>query len=342
MERGIQIKSYVKRFSGIILSIGMLLSLTGCNSLQPSYFDAWSSNNQELAAADMEIWRAEGVASSLCIVEDEAAYNDALFQSEAAGIFNITTGETIYCKNAFKMLAPASMTKLMTLYVAIKYGNLNEIVTIPEEAQIEQLGVQVCRFETGSKMKLKDLLCAMMLHSGNDAAKAVALHFSDTADDTPTVKYFVSLMNQEAKNMGATSTKFVNPHGLDASGQVSTVYDMYLILYHCIQNETIREILGMETYSFTYTKADGTERTRIWNNTNLYMNNSWRAPSGFVIWGGKTGSSDSAGYCLVLYSEDSRQNEYISVIMNAPTNEVRYEEMNQLLQMSQDNITSID
>lgn len=335
MERSIQITK--SNICCLLLLICVMVGLTGCNSLQPSYLDEWNASNQVLAAADMEIWRAKGMADSLCVVENEAAYNDDLFQSEAVGIFNITTGETVYCKNALKQLRPASMTKLMTLYVAVKYGDLDEIVTFPEEAHINQTGVQLCRFQTGDQMTLRDLLYAMILYSGNDAAKAVALHFSDTSEGKePTMTRFIAWMNEEAQNMGATSTHFQNPHGLDVDGHVSTVYDMYLILYHCIQNETIREFLETYSYEFDYKSADGTKKHSVWSNTNGYVSNIYQAPTGFTVFGGKTGVSNLAGYCLAVYSQDSSGNQYISVVMNAPDRETKYNEMNQLMQMALD------
>lgn len=324
------------RMLGVISLFGVTMALTGCSFVQPSYFDAWDSSAQRSSIDDMDFWYVPGVASNLCVVDEMSAYNDASFQSEAVGIFNITKKETIYSKNPFETLRPASMTKLMTLYIAVKYGDLEEEIAFPEEAQINQEGVQLCRFQTGDRMKLKDLLYAMILYSGNDAANAVALHFSDSTDGTPTMTRFLNWMNEEASQIGATSTYFKNPHGLDVQGHVSTVYDMYLILAHCIENETVREILETKIYEFDYVDKDGNEKHSKWTNTNQYVNGGYIAPDHVTVLGGKTGSSDLAQYCLAVYAKDSDGDYYISVVMKAPDRVTKYAEMNQLLQMAWD------
>lgn len=332
MERSLSMRMI--RMWGIISLFGISAALTGCSFMQPSYFDAWDSTLQNNMAEEADFWHMSGVASDLCVIDEIAAYNDSTFQSEAVGVFNITKKETVYSKNPFETLRPASMTKLMTLYVALKYGDLEETVTFPEEAKITQEGVQTCNFQTGDTMTLKDLLYAMILYSGNDAAKAVALHFSDSADGVPTMTCFLNWMNEEAKNMGASSTYFKNPHGLDVEGHVSTVYDMYLILSHCIENETIREILETVIYEFDYTDQSGNEKHSKWTNTNQYVNGGYPSPDHMTVLGGKTGSSELAQYCLAAYAQDSEGDYYIAVVMKAPDRATKYAEMSWLFQMA--------
>lgn len=170
-----------------------------------------------------------------------------------------------------------------------------------------------------------DLLCGLMLVSGNDAAAAIAEHISGSTEE------FAELMNREAAALGATGTHFVNPHGLPDDNHYTTVYDLYLFFNACMKDERFVDIISMDSYTVELKGADGTVRTDEWEPTHFYASGEATAPEGIHIVGGKTGTTLKAGNCVILYEEASDGSPYISVIMGAETKPLLYEEMNRLL-----------
>ncbi len=181
-----------------------------------------------------------------------------------------------------------------------------------------------CGLRTGDQISLYDLLCGLILHSGNDCGTAIAEHIAGSEEA------FAELMNSEARALGATGTHFVNPHGLHDENHYTTAYDLYLIFNACIKDERFVEIISMDSYTGTLTGADGTVREETWAPTNYYSNGTIDAPDGIRVFGGKTGTTDQAGCCVILYSEDMENHPYISVIMGAEDKNFLYQEMNRL------------
>ena len=116
---------------------------------------------------------------------------------------------------------PASITKVMTSLIAIKYGNLEDQVTVTEDAVISESGATLCGIKPGDTLTLEQLLYGLMLPSGNDAGAAIAIHMAGSIDA------FADMMNEEAKRLGATDTHFMNPHGLHDEDHYTTAYDLY-------------------------------------------------------------------------------------------------------------------
>ena len=183
----------------------------------------------------------------------------------------------------------------------------------------------VCGLQAGDTLTLYDLLCGLLLQSGNDAGIAIAEHVSGSEEA------FVSLMNEEAKKLGATGTNFTNPHGLQDENHYTTAYDLYLMFNAALQDERFVEILEKTTYSASITGGDGTARTQEWSPTNYYALGEAKAPDGVRVLGGKTGTTDEAGSCLILYSEDIENRPYISIVMGADEKSILYDEMSALL-----------
>ena len=166
---------------------------------------------------------ADGFASDLCVVEDEYSFDESYVTSEAAALFDISGRETLYSKEAFERLYPASITKVMTALVAIKNGDLNARVVVTDDAVITESGATLCGIKPGDTLTLEQLLYGLMLPSGNDAGAAIAVHIAGSIDK------FADMMNQEAASLGATGTHFVNPHGLNDPDHYTTAYDLSLI-----------------------------------------------------------------------------------------------------------------
>lgn len=268
-------------------------------------------------------------ADSLCVSDDVMIGTDDTdsYIASGAGAFNVATGEVVYAKNLYAKLYPASTTKVLTAYIVLKYAdNLEEAVTVSENAANQASDSSVCGVNAGDVITLKDLLYGLMLRSGNDAAVAIAEHM------TGSVEAFAELMNQEAVNLGAVQSHFVNPNGLPDENHYTSVYDMYLLFNEAVKNEAFVQIISTKSYDVRYTDAEGNPVEKTWENTNQYLSGISSAPDGFTIIGGKTGTTGEAGYCLVLYSYNSKNEPIISVIFKADGRSNLYLLMNEILQ----------
>lgn len=267
-------------------------------------------------------------SENLCVTEDIALGTDTTDSqvAEGAGTFNLATNTVVYAKNVYEKLYPASTTKILTAYLALKYGeDLDAYVTISEYAADQASDSSVCGLKAGDVVRFRDLIYGMMLQSGNDAAIAIAEHVSGS------VEAFAELMNQEAKLLGATQSHFVNPNGLPDSEHYTSVYDLYLIFQAALSEEQFVNIIKTQTYDVVYTNANGESVEKTWKNTNQYLTGQTEAPEGFTVIGGKTGTTGEAGYCLVLYSTNPSGEPIISIVLKADGKYNLYLLMNQML-----------
>jgi D-alanyl-D-alanine carboxypeptidase len=172
------------------------------------------------------------------------------------------------------------------------------------------------------------LLHSLLIYSGNDAGIAIADHVAGSEEA------FAKMMNEEAKKIGAIHSHFVNPHGLHDDNHYTTAYYLYLIFHELLKNDTFRSIISMDSYEAVYKDRDGNDKTKTFKTTNKYLNGSVEAVDNIKIIGGKTGTTDKAGNCLILLSEDNKNNDYISLILKADSSESLYSEMSDLLSMA--------
>lgn len=217
----------------------------------------------------------------------------------AAIVLDTVSGRVLYEKNAYSRSSIASTTKIMTAIVAIENGNDDEDVIVSKRAAAIS-GSQV-NIKEGKTYKLGDLINAMMIRSGNDAAIAVAEHVGGS------VEAFAEMMNRKAAEIGATNTNFVTPHGLDDPQHYSTPYDLALITQYALKNEKFCKIVGTKTSTF--------EGSSI-NNTNEMLSLYPGAD------GVKTGYTGQAGRCLVT-SATRNGWRIISVVLNCASRTVR-------------------
>lgn len=331
MERSIQIGvAAVKNKRLVQCSWGIVLGLflfSGCalpgRKLENPY--SFSERVADITApASKDQW-AQAMAKPLCVVMDENVYSDDSITSEAAAAFDVSDREVLFSKNAFRRMNPASTTKIMTALLALKYGNLSDMVTVTEDSIITEAGATLCGIKPGDTVTLEQLLYGLMLPSGNDAGNAIAVHISGS------VEAFAQLMNKEARSLGASNTHFVNPHGLTDEQHYTTAYDLYLIFNECIKYDKFVEIISSKSYSADYMTASGEPGTFTWNNGNRYLTGETEAPDGVTVVGGKTGTTNAAGYCLILYSHDKSGKDYISVVLKSDSRNGLYTNMTNLL-----------
>lgn len=271
--------------------------------------------------------KAVPFAQDLCVVSGDTSLLSAEISASSAGVFDINRCQTLYAKDVFTSRSPASITKVMTALVTLKYGNLDDIVTVTATASDIEYGSSVCDIKEGDVFSLRQLLYGMMVASGNDASMMIAEHVGGS------VAGFVEMMNEEAAAIGAVDTHFVNPHGLTAEDHYTSAYDIYLIFQEAMKYDLFQDIIGRKNYYAEYTRADGTAAAMTWESTNHYFTNEAEAPDDVIVCGGKTGTTDDAGACLALLAKDRYGNPYLSIILHSDSKDTLYAEMNQLLSM---------
>lgn len=265
-------------------------------------------------------------ASDLCVVDTNIDSKDVdMTAASAAGLFDINNCNTIYAKNVHEKLYPASLTKVMTALVAIKHGSSDMMLTATANVKINESGAQVCGIKAGDQMTLNQALHLLLINSANDAAIMIAEGIAGS------VEAFADMMNEEAVAIGATNSHFVNPHGLSDDNHYTTAYDMYLIMNAAVKYSLFNEIIHMDTYSTVYSDKNGASKEITVNSTNYFIQGTAQAPSGITVLGGKTGTTNAAGHCLLLLSRDSSSNPYISIIMRADSRDELYSQMTDLL-----------
>lgn len=269
---------------------------------------------------------ADAFASNLCVVEGETDLVEAsVTGNSCAGLFDVKRAETLYAKNVYERIEPASLTKVMTAYVALKYGNLNQVMTATANVTISESGAQLIGIKKGDRMTLAQALHLLLIYSANDVALMIAENIAGSVNE------FVTMMNNEALLIGATNTHFMNPHGLHAEDHYVTTYDMYLIFQAALEYREFIDIINMPVYSTTITDENGTARTVDIKSTNAYLREPSLLPDGVIMVGGKTGTTNAAGHCLIVQARNAEGDPYIAVVLRAEDNDTLYAQMTQLL-----------
>lgn len=301
--------------------------LTGCGNVFYTFkYDQNSSVSSFRIVNTQTQDTVSTFAEDLCVVSEDIMPEDVeLATASAAGLFDINNGEVLYAKNVYEKLHPASLTKVMTALVALKYGNPEDILTASANVKIDESGAQLCGVKPGDSMTLDQALHILLMYSANDVAIMIAEHIGGS------VEGFAAMMNEEAKSIGATNCNFVNPHGLTDDNHYVTAYDIYLIFNEAVKYDLFTEIIHMASYNTVYHDSTGNEKEVSIKSTNWYLNGTCVMPEKVTVIGGKTGTTNAARSCLVLLSKDTSGNPYISVILSAESRDVLYAEMTELL-----------
>ncbi len=306
-----------------------VFGLSGCGSKNYAmeYSPDSAVSSYRMLHTQVEVPVAEPFATELCVVSGDITDDENVDLSTASGaaLFDLSKHNTLYAKNVYEKLYPASLTKVMTALVAIKHGSLDTVITVSSNVSISESGAQVCGLKAGDQLTLDQALHLMLVNSANDAAIVVAEGTAGSLEE------FAELMNQEAKNIGATNSHFVNPHGLQDDNHYTTVYDMYLILNEAAKYDVFNQTIQMSSYTTTYTASNGNAKELSVKTTNLYLQGERQAPEKVTILGGKTGTTNAAGHCLALFSKDTAGKPYISIIMRSDSRDGVYEQMTDLL-----------
>lgn len=310
-----------------ILILVCITVLTGCGT---GYRIPYALHNDissfNVGAKEETASTYPAFAEDLCVVSTNIATDRLdLSTTDVGSLFDVEGKETLFAKNANKQVNPASLTKIMTALVALKYASPNLMLTATENVEITESGAQKMGLKPGDQMTLDQALHVLLIYSANDVAILIAEGIGGN------VEAFCDLMNEEALSIGATNSHFANPHGLTQDEHYVTAYDMYLIFKEATQYSLFNEIIQSPSYETVYYASDGTQKELSVESTVLYVKGEYSGPEEITVIGGKTGTTAAAGHCLILYSRNTSGKTFISVIMNAESSEVLYEQMNMLL-----------
>lgn len=258
-----------------------------------------------------------GTGSAVLPLKDNELY------ALSACLMDADSGRVLYGKNVDEVRAMASTTKIMTLIIALEYGNAEDTVTIsPYAASMPDVQLNV---RAGEQYRLGDLCYAMMLESYNDIAAAIAEHIgmayadidiNDTEkrsidDSRKCVSAFAGLMNDKARELGCENTYFITPNGLDAEDEngkhSTTARELALIASYAVKKDDFNAITGTKQYSFG--EISGKRSCNVYNK-DAFLNQMSGA------FGIKTGFTGNAGYCFVgALKSDGRT--FISVVLGS-------------------------
>lgn len=329
----------LKHIFRILVGVFVILAAAGgvfygWNILSGNYFGTLeqafdSSEVFTNALAAKENMRTESFAQKLCVSSQgnvDCIKNAQLEEGQKGLLFSLSNHKVLYANGIYDKVYPASITKIMTAMLALQSGKLNDTVTITQDNVTLEDGSQVCGFVAGDQVTLDQLLHCLLVYSGNDAASAIAEYVGGNTEN------FVQMMNDYAAKLGCTGTHFSNPHGLQDDNHYTTPYDIYLMLNEAFTYPEFTEITELPSYTVTYTDSDGTEKSTTLTATDHYLTGEATAPKDVTILGGKTGTTEVAGNCLAILTQNAYGKTFVSIVMGAATKELLYQEMNSLLQ----------
>jgi serine-type D-Ala-D-Ala carboxypeptidase (penicillin-binding protein 5/6) len=253
--------------------------------------------------------RAVVLAAALAAaVHSSAAAATPSVDARAYEVVNAATGEVLLTRNARERLPMASITKLMTVLVALERSRLDEMVTV--EADATTAGGSAIGLQAGERISVRDLVQAALIQSANDAAQALADHVGGDEER------FVALMNARAKELGLRQTHFVRPDGLDAPGHYSSARDVIQLARIAMRRPFVRA-----TVRRTEASIAGGRSLYVWNDL-------LRTFPGLI--GVKTGHTSDAGWCQVAAARGRGVTIY-ATLLGGPSRAERNEDLAALL-----------
>lgn len=244
-----------------------------------------------------------------------------------AFVYDYSNGETLYSKGSLtEHIAPASITKLFTAYVALQYLSPNTVLTAGSEVNMVSSDASRAWITYGQKVTTEMCVQGMLMCSGNDAAYILAaaagrvIKNDSSLSAKDAVAAFVEEMNLQAQALGLSNTHFANPDGMDAEGHYTCLQDLILIASLSMENTIIRKYTAMYQADVTYASS----QTNSWKNTNLLLKTDSEYYNSTVC-GLKTGYTKNAGNCLL--SAFKRNGSYVFIcIMGCPKDTDRYKD----------------
>jgi D-alanyl-D-alanine carboxypeptidase (penicillin-binding protein 5/6) len=246
---------------------------------------------------------------------DTRFITEAEMDASHAILVDLTTGESVAQRLADERIYPASLTKIMTVLVAVESLTTAELeTTFAMTAEIVNAaiaeGASRAGFEPGERIKLIDLLYGAAVPSGADATAALAQYLAGSEEK------YVELMNAKAKQLGLTQTHFVNASGLHHDDHYSTVREIAALMSYAMENELCRKLLSAASYTTTATDVHPYGIT-MYSTTFSRMSTTTYGPVSVIA--GKTGYPEEARFCLATLAARPDGREYVLVTVGGST-----------------------
>lgn len=241
--------------------------------------------------------------------------NDNKYISKAVYLYNLTDDKEVLSKNENERLPMASLTKIMTVRVALKHiEDLGETAPVDLGAYYRavDMNTSMASFFGGEATTFRDLLYATILKSAGEAADSLAMNISGSMDN------FVALMNKEVEDLGLKNTSYANADGMDDPGNYQSAKDCAMLIKDSLNDGDFRAIFTKRDFvtSPTADHPDGVYlESTIFSHLRKYEQN------GFEILGGKSGTTDKAGLCWATLAVKNNK-EYILVVMGVPYDDI--------------------
>lgn len=249
-------------------------------------------------------------------------------------VYDTALGEMLYCSTGDgERLYPASITKLFSAWVALKYVNPEQVVTAGDELGLVQPGSSTAYIKRGCRLTAQMLVEGMLLPSGNDASYVLAAAAGraaagdETLDGESAVAVFVEVMNREARQLGLKGSHFTNPDGYHDEDHFSTPEDIVRMAELALSQPVIARYVGLQQDTVVFDSGEWAN----WYNTNSLINpeSPYYVPAAAGL---KTGYTSEAGYCL-LAAFDCGEGQIIIGIFDAETKLSRYTDAIALLNL---------
>lgn len=229
-------------------------------------------------------------------------------EAKSALAYDITSGTLLFEKNIEARRRMASIAKLMTAIIILENHRLDEKVTITKPmTRVEPVKAGLL---PGEEITVENLLYALLIHSANDAALALAIH------DSISEEKFVATMNDRAKRLGLKNTNFSNATGLDTAENFSTASDILRLAIASLEYDFIRKAVRIPMMEIR--SADGRIRHRLENTNELIKTNG---KNGYHIYGLKTGNTIGAGPSLIALSDgpngNGKKREILTIVLGS-------------------------
>lgn len=325
-------KKVVYLVMGVVLST---FTLTGCSSSLASLssvtsFFTYDDAYETVYEADDSLQygsEVNGMAKNLVVIPKDKQTDKKYKRKDLHGALciDLDTGKTLQKYKTFEKVYPASITKVMTAIVVLQNADLDDVVTVDENISFKEDDAVKLGLKKGYKATVDQLLNALLVHSTNDAAIVLAKHVAGSEDA------FVDMMNEEAKKLGATGTHFSNSHGLHEKEHYTTPYDLYLIFQKACTYDKFIEVVSQSECEFVYTDADGDKHVLDMESSNQYLTGEREIPDGVKMIGGKTGTTNAAGSCLIVLTKNKDDDKVITVVLGADDKDDLYRDMTELI-----------
>ncbi len=248
------------------------------------------------------------------------------FNTDNIILVDVQSGEVLYEKNSNQIVHPASLTKIMTVLVAVEnIDNLDDTFTMTQKIIDDLIAQDASRagFKDGEKVTIRDLLYGAMLPSGADATVGLAQYVSGSEEE------FVKLMNKKADELGLENTNFTNSSGLHNDNLYTTARDMSIVVNEAMQNNLVCEVMSTHSYR---TKSTEQNPDGVLLNSTVFRKIYGTETEKVMILGGKTGFTNQAKNCLATFAVKDAK-EYVLVQMGAEGSDLVSEEALELYEL---------